>query len=265
MGTDAWPLALLALRIGAVLVLYLFLLSGFRALRAELVAPALQLAPGRPRGREAFGSHDVDDLDDLEDVEDVDAAYDAAPVLDQVPPSGPEIVREPIPGRRLRHERGRRRRTVAGQRRIPLALGIPVAAAALALTIGGGVLLATTRDSGGEQGAVAAAPADQPSGPPAVKPATGRVTVGLAAQEDALVRVTVDGVVQFDGTLKARQRQAWDGAQRVQVWTDKGKTLLIAINGTDLGPYSPSMGHPEWNRIDFFFGPGWTGAPRRHP
>jgi hypothetical protein len=254
MGTDAWPIALLALRIGAVLVLYLFLLSGFRALRAELVAPTLQLAPGRARGREAIGSRDVADLEDLEDVD----GYEAVPVLDEAP-SGPEIVRKPIPGRRLRQERGRRRRTVAGQRRIPLALGIPVAAAVLALTIGGGALFATTRDSGGErQGTVAAAPANQPFGPPAVKPATGRVTVGLAAQEDSLVRVTVDGVVQFDGTLKARQRQAWDGAQRIQVWTDKGKTVLIAINGTDLGPYSPAMGHPEWNRIDFFFGPTWT-------
>ncbi len=87
-------------------------------------------------------------------------------------------------------------------------------------------------------------------------------TVGLAAQEDSLVRVTVDGVVQFDGTLKARQRQAWDGAQRIQVWTDKGKTVLIAINGDNLGPYSPSMGKPDWNRIDFGFAPGWVRSDR---
>lgn len=95
------------------------------------------------------------------------------------------------------------------------------------------------------------------SGPPAVAPAAGQVTVGLAATEDSGVRVTVDGIVQFDGILRAGQRQSWDGRQRIDVWTDKGKTLLLAVNGKDLGPYSPAMGHPDWNRIDFSFWPGF--------
>ena len=48
----------------------------------------------------------------------------------------------------------------------------------------------------------------------------------------------------------------WDGKQRIDVWTDKGKTVEIAVNGKDLGAYSPAMGHPDWNRIDFSF---WAG------
>ena len=71
------------------------------------------------------------------------------------------------------------------------------------------------------------------------------------------MRVTVDDVVQFDGILKAGQRQAYDGKQRIAVWTDKGKTLSLAVNGRNLGPYSPAMGHADWNRIDFSFWPGW--------
>jgi hypothetical protein len=99
---------------------------------------------------------------------------------------------------------------------------------------------------------------DVPFGPPTVTAAPGQVTVGLAATTDAQLRVTVDGTVQFQGTLAAGQRQAWEGRQRIQVWTDSGRTLLLAVNGRDLGPYSPAMGHPDWNRIDFGFWPGWT-------
>jgi Domain of unknown function (DUF4115) len=95
-------------------------------------------------------------------------------------------------------------------------------------------------------------------GPQAVTPVSGRVTVGVAAQTDARLRITVDGTVAFEGTLAAGERQAWDGSQRIQVWTDSGRTLLLAVNGQNLGPYSTAMGHPDWNTIDFGFWPGWT-------
>ena len=75
---------------------------------------------------------------------------------------------------------------------------------------------------------------------------------------DYTIYSLVDGVVQFDGTLAAGQKQAYDGKQRIDVWTDKGKTLNIAINGKNVGPYSPAIGHADWNRIDFSFWPGWT-------
>jgi Domain of unknown function (DUF4115) len=107
-------------------------------------------------------------------------------------------------------------------------------------------------------------PADQAGapgvafGPPAVTPVSGGVTVGVAATTDARLRVTVDSRVEFEGTLAAGEQQAWDGRQRIQVWTDSGRTLLLAVNGHDLGPYSSAMGHPDWNSIEFGFWPGWT-------
>lgn len=223
MADEAWPVVLLALRVGVVGVLYLFLLSGFRALRAELRAPGLQIAMAPP---EAAAQ---------KPPQTVAAEQAAAPTV------------------------GRRRRRLGVRRaRVPLPIGIPAGAAVLVLVLGAAAAVATRGPEALAPGEIADAPTNEAFGPPAVKPASGRVTVGLAAQEDSLVRVTVDGVVQFDGTLRARQRQNWDGAQRVQVWTDKGKTLLIAINGENLGPYSPAMGHPDWNRIDFGFIPGWT-------
>jgi len=239
----AWPVVLLVLRIGVVAVLYLFLLTALRALRAELRTPVLELAPA---GRGRVEDRVEDDWPEAFEVETPDARQDETPL----PP--------PLPAPVTAERRPRTRPVRPQRRRVPLALGIPVGAAAAVIVLGGALALMNLGPEERTPGGVAAAPANEPFGPPAVKPVPGRVTVGLAAQEDSLVRVTVDGVVQFDGTLRARQRQAWDGAQRVQVWTDKGKTVLIAINGEDLGPYSPAMRHPDWNRIDFGFIPGWT-------
>ncbi|MGE3855552.1 MAG: RodZ domain-containing protein [Dehalococcoidia bacterium] len=128
---------------------------------------------------------------------------------------------------------------------------------ALAVVVAGVLVFALRSPSTNPPPTPTAAATGATSGPPAVAPAAGHVTVGLAATEDSGVRVTVDGVVQFDGILNAGQRQAWDGTQRIDVWTDKGKTLQLAVNGKDLGPYSPAMGHPDWNRIDFSFWPGF--------
>ncbi len=224
MADEAWPVVLLALRAVVVVVLYLFLLSGFRTLRAELRAPAIQIT-----------------------VPPVAVPPERTPLEVAAPAAAPAPAVPAAP----------RRRATRTRRRIPLALGIPAGAAVFVVVLGAAAL-ATRAPGTVAPGEVADAPANETFGPPVVKPASGHVTVGLAAQEDSLVRVTVDSVVQFDGTLRARQRQSWDGTQRVQVWTDKGKTLLIAINGDSLGPYSPAMGHAEWNRIDFGFIPGWT-------
>lgn len=243
MADDAWPVVLLGLRISVVLVLYLFLLSGFRALRSELRAPTLGLAPAPSRRRAPVPARSEAPDRPVPPPSAVDGA---APPVEPVP-FGPDEPAEP---------------SAPARRRIPLPLAIPAVAAALVLVLGGAAALITRSPEDRVPGGVATAPSSEPFGPPVVTPAAGRVTVGLAAQEDSLVRVTVDGVVQFDGTLKAQQRQAWEGGQRIQVWTDKGKTLLIAINGDNLGPYSPSMGQPDWNRIDFGFGPGWVRSDR---
>ena len=127
---------------------------------------------------------------------------------------------------------------------------------ALAVVVAAVLVFALRSPSTNPPATPTAAP-NQAAGAPAVAPAAGHVTVGLAATEDSGVRVTVDGIVQFDGTLKSGQRQTWDGKQRIDVWTDKGKTLQLAVNGKDLGAYSPAMGHADWNRIDFSFWPGF--------
>ncbi len=96
--------------------------------------------------------------------------------------------------------------------------------------------------------------AAEPAAPQAVP---GQVLITLRAQEETFVRATVDGTVLFDGTLRSGESRSWQGRQRVQVFTNKGRTALISINGFELGPYSPAMGHPDWNQIDFGFGPDW--------
>lgn len=150
-----------------------------------------------------------------------------------------------------------RRSTLPPARRVPARVAIPSAAAVLVLVLGGVTALAS-RTPAGDTATAPPASTSEPFGPPTATPVSGKVTVGLAAMEDSQVRVTVDGVVQFDGTLRARERQSWEGSERIQVWTDKGKTLELSVNGEDLGPYSPAMGHPDWNRIDFGFWPGWA-------
>jgi hypothetical protein len=95
------------------------------------------------------------------------------------------------------------------------------------------------------------------STPGPAQPVPGQVLVVLRAQEESFVRATVDGTVLFDGTMRAGESKSWQGRQRVQVYTNKGRSMLITINGNELGAYSPAMGHPDWNQIDFGFGPDW--------
>ncbi len=89
------------------------------------------------------------------------------------------------------------------------------------------------------------------------QPIPGQVLVVVRAQEESFVRATVDGTVLFDGTMRSGETKSWQGRQRIQIYTNKGRSMNIAINGEDLGPYSPAMGHPDWNQIDFGFGPDW--------
>ena len=236
MGADAWPLLLLGLRVGAVVLLYLFLMTAFRALRADLrgtVAPERAQRPPAPAVRdEAWASSAVTMDDEWHDEWD------------------DEVAASPSPPTRI---------PSAGSLR--LQLWLPIAAAVLVAGFGGTALLLRGDDPGAPPGVSAPeteATTVDPLEPPTVTPAPGQVTVGLATLEDAQVRVTVDGVVEFDGTLRRGQRQAWDAGARIQVWTDNGQQVQLAVNGVDLGAYSPAMGHPDWNRIDFGFWPGWA-------
>jgi hypothetical protein len=239
MGADTWPLVLLGLRVGAVVLLYLFLVTAFRALRSDLrgaIVPELALRPTATTPEEAWSSSAATEDDGWDDDWDEEAPDGVASA-----PARPTRI-APVGGVRLQ-------------------LWLPIAAAVLVAGFGGTALLLRGDDPGAPPGSSAVeteATTVDPLEPPTVAPAAGRVTVGLATLEDAQLRVTVDGVVEFDGTLRRGQRQAWDAGERIQVWTDNGQQVQLAVNGVDLGAYSPAMGHPDWNRIDFGFWPGWA-------
>jgi hypothetical protein len=86
-----------------------------------------------------------------------------------------------------------------------------------------------------------------------------RATLTVAAQQDAQVRVTVDGAPTpaFAGVLKAGESRSWEGGSRVQLWTNNGKNLTVTVNGFPLGALSPAVGHPDWNTVDWGWNAGW--------
>ncbi len=242
MDAETWPVVLLGLRVGAVVLLYLFLMTAFRALRADLRGA---VAPERATPRttaalpeEGWATSAATTAGAWDDEWDGDGEDWAEDVIETPRRPAPPV---PSSGPRLR-------------------LWLPIAAAVLLAGFGGAAFLLDDIDPGAPPASAPDAEATtvNPLEPPTVAPPAGRVTVGLATLEDAQVRVTVDGVVEFDGTLRRGQRQAWDAAERIQVATDNGKQVQLAVNGVDLGAYSPAMGHPDWNRIDFGFWPGWA-------
>ncbi len=139
---------------------------------------------------------------------------------------------------------------------------------AVAAVVTGGILLGMAIGSFGAikdawnqlQQHPTAQAADQ--GQPTPVPAN-MATLRLTPQQDTQVRVTVDGGVAFNGVLKAGQSQTWQGSRNVGVATNGGQTLNIEVNGHNLGPLSPAVGHPEWNAVDWAWPAGWKppGSP----
>jgi len=251
---ESWPLVLLAMRLGVAAALYLFLLTAFSTLRRELGARSQPAARDiqRSRGSDPMDRASVPYEDDAY-ADEYEGQYEEQVwEPDPLPPltSALPATTTDRPRRIVRHRERTDGRTIRWSLVVPIVGGV----LAVALAVGG---VFATRAPGEQAGVVPPTGTDGPFGPPTITPASGQVTVGLAATEDSAIRVTVDGVVQFDGKLSAGERQSWTGSARIQVWTDKGKTLELSVNGNDLGPYSPAMGHPDWNRIDFGFWPGW--------
>lgn len=198
----------------------------------------------------------------------------APPLPAGVAPSGPYVELEPTvllspdavaastataistaaPARRVT---GRYARSTMRRGGIRWGVIIPAGGAIVAVALAVGGVLATY-DFGDRGGPAAVAEPGSTSTPASIspQPQPGQVTVGLVAQEDSNVRVTVDDIVEFDGVMSAGEKRTWEGSRYIQVRTDKGKTMLLSVNGTDRGEYSPSQGHPEWNTIDFKFWPG---------
>ncbi|MCA9851544.1 MAG: hypothetical protein KC461_12985, partial [Dehalococcoidia bacterium] len=137
LDAEAWPIALLVLRVVAVALLYLFLFTAFRALRNELRAPAVperrpMAAPSAVRARPAAvppvavttpaseAAWDEEPLpdetwDDEEEWDEGDDGWETEPAA--------SAYVQPLPA--------------PARRRPPARLWVPIAAAVLVVTFGG--------------------------------------------------------------------------------------------------------------------------------
>jgi cytoskeleton protein RodZ len=64
---------------------------------------------------------------------------------------------------------------------------------------------------------------------------TGNIQLIIVAMERALVVVTVDGVVKFNGRVVPDTAYPFDAKRQIEVLTSNGAAIKITYNGTDLG------------------------------
>lgn len=64
----------------------------------------------------------------------------------------------------------------------------------------------------------------------------GPVQIVVVAQEQAWVRVTVDGKVKFEGRVNAGSAYPFDGSTQIEVLTGNGRAISILYNQNNLGP-----------------------------
>ena len=64
----------------------------------------------------------------------------------------------------------------------------------------------------------------------------GPVQIVVVALDEAYVRVTVDGVKQFDGRISAGSAQPFSGNSQIEVLTGSGASISILYNQSNLGP-----------------------------
>lgn len=89
---------------------------------------------------------------------------------------------------------------------------------------------------------------------PSVAPvAADQVAVRIVTSRDAWMRVLVDGVQQFSGTLPRGTTRQWVGKNRVRIRTGRADSVRVTVNGADLGLMQPVQGaslivEKEWDR-----------------
>lgn len=83
------------------------------------------------------------------------------------------------------------------------------------------------------------------------RPAADSVTVKVVTTRDAWMRVVVDGVQQYSGTVPRGTTRQWEGEELVGIRTGRADSVRVTVNGSDLG----LLGDPdnlivekEWNR-----------------
>jgi cytoskeletal protein RodZ len=96
-------------------------------------------------------------------------------------------------------------------------------------------------------------PAPQLSPTAAAVPAADKVTVQIVTTRDAWMRVLVDGVQRFSGTLPSGTTRQWEGSQRVRIRTGRADSVRVTVNGAELGMMQPVQGgslivEKEWDR-----------------
>lgn len=86
---------------------------------------------------------------------------------------------------------------------------------------------------------------------PTARPAGDEVTVKVVTTRDAWLRVLVDGVQQYNGTLPKGSTRQWTGDEIIRIRTGRADSVQVTVNGEDIG----LMGDPdnlivekEWDR-----------------
>ena len=86
---------------------------------------------------------------------------------------------------------------------------------------------------------------------PTTRPAGDKVTVKVVTTRDAWMRVLVDGVQQYNGTLPKGSTRQWTGDDIIRIRTGRADSVQVTVNGEEIG----LMGDPdnlivekEWDR-----------------
>lgn len=95
-------------------------------------------------------------------------------------------------------------------------------------------------------------PTDAAGGQPTSELQAGdNITVQVDITRDAWMRVFVDGVQQYNGTLAKGSTRKWTGKNSVRIHTGRADSVTVTVNSSNRGP----MGSPnnlivikEWNR-----------------
>lgn len=77
------------------------------------------------------------------------------------------------------------------------------------------------------------------------------IEVKITTTRDAWMRVLVDGVQQYSGTIAKGQTREWKGKETIRIRTGRADSVKVVVNGTDrglLGDRDNLIVEKEWNR-----------------
>lgn len=95
-----------------------------------------------------------------------------------------------------------------------------------------------------------------PAGTAVVPPAStiqagNSVTVNVSTTRDAWMRVLVDGVQKYNGTMAKGLSKQWTGKNTIQIRTGRADSVRVQVNGSDLGYMGTSNNlivEKEWSK-----------------